>query len=155
MNLSQACQWRNDIKLSQKELVVTNGCFDLIHRGHIEYLQDARAQGDALLVGLNSDSSIRSIKGNNRPIIIETDRAFLLASLEAVDCVVVFSESRATNLFKEIVPDTYVKGGDYDEDTLDKEELQILRTCGSKLKFINFIQGYSTTNLIEKIKMIK
>ncbi len=153
MNLSQACQWRNDIKLSKMKLVVTNGCFDLIHRGHIEYLQAARAEGDALLVGLNSDSSIKRIKGSDRPIIAEADRAFLLASLEAIDCLVVFSESKATTLLQTIMPDTYIKGGDYDEDTLDKEELQVLKTCGSKLKFINFIQGYSTTNLIEKIKM--
>ncbi len=155
MDLSQACRWRENIRLDQEQLVVTNGCFDLIHRGHVEYLQAARAEGDVLLVGLNSDASIRNIKGNNRPVISENDRAFHLASLEAVDCIVIFSEPKATNLLEKLMPDIYVKGGDYNKDTLDQEERQVLDTGGARLKFIDFVQGCSTTALIEKIRMIR
>ena len=153
MTIEEAMRWRTQLQTSGKLLVVTNGCFDLIHRGHIEYLQSARREGDALLVALNSDSSIVKIKGPTRPMIPEADRAILLASFEFVDCLVIFSSVNAAEIFRLIPPDIYVKGGDYTEETLNRDEYNVLKQCGSQFKFIDFIDGYSTSDLIAKIKM--
>jgi D-glycero-beta-D-manno-heptose 1-phosphate adenylyltransferase len=152
MTLPQAAAWRKQLIVSNKSLVVTNGCFDLIHRGHIEYLNGARQAGDALLVGINSDSSIRQLKGPTRPLVEENDRAYVLASLESIDVVVIFTEVIAVNLLASIRPDVYVKGGDYTKETLNPSEYDTLTEIGCKIEFIKFLDGHSTTGLIEKIR---
>ena len=135
-----------------KSLVVTNGCFDMLHRGHIEYLNLARENGDCLLVAVNNDHSVRMLKGSQRPVINESDRLYMLASLEAVDAVVLFSDMRATGIFTMLRPDVYVKGGNYTEETLDKEECDTLKRIGCTIKLLNYIEGYSTSRIIAKIR---
>ena len=151
MSLKKASAWRNKLRQSGKKLVITNGCFDILHRGHAEYLSRARKCGDALLIAINSDASVRAIKGKSRPIVCETDRAYLLASLIYVDAVVIFNTPRCTDLFLALKPDIYVKGGDYNIDNIDKEEKGALLKVGSKIKFIKFIPGLSTTEILRKI----
>jgi D-glycero-beta-D-manno-heptose 1-phosphate adenylyltransferase len=133
-----------------KKLVVTNGCFDLLHVGHVRYLQAARALGDALAVGLNGDDSVRALKGNNRPINRAADRAEVLAALECVDYVAVFPEMRATGFLEETMPAIYVKGGDYKPETLDADERAVLEKAGAEIRILPFVPGYSTSNLVEK-----
>lgn len=152
MALEAAAIWRESLAKAGQELVVTNGCFDLLHRGHIEYLNQARSEGNALLVALNSDASIKALKGPERPMIGERDRAYLLASLEAVDAVVIFSEPQATTVFSRVPPDVYVKGGDYTEDTLDPIEYAELKNSGCRFCFIPFVDGYSTSQIIARIR---
>jgi len=151
MLLKKASAWRNKLQRSGKKLVITNGCFDLLHRGHAEYLSRARKCGDALLIAINSDASVRAIKGKFRPIVCEKDRAYLLASLIYVDAVVIFNTQRCTDIFLALKPDIYVKGGDYNIDNIDKEEKTALLSVGTKIKFINFIPGLSTTEILKKI----
>ncbi len=151
MSLSKAVSWRKKLRSSGKKLVVTNGCFDLLHRGHAEYLSKARESGDALLVFINSDSSVRKVKGRNRPIVNEEDRAFLLASLSCVDAVVVFGTKDCVELFRRIRPDIYVKGGDYDIDSIVQVERVVLESVGAEIKFIKFVPGLSTTEILKKI----
>ncbi len=151
MSMAGALSWRKSLRRSGKKLVVTNGCFDLLHRGHAEYLSRARNFGDVLLVFINSDSSVRKVKGRNRPIVNENDRAFLLASLACVDAVVVFGTSDCVGLFKKIRPAIYVKGGDYDIDSIVQEERVVLESVGADIKFIKFVPGLSTTDILRKI----
>lgn len=151
MSLRKASAWREKLKRTGKKLVVTNGCFDLLHRGHAEYLSRARKCGDVLLIAINSDESVRAIKGKSRPIVCEKDRAYLLSSLMFVDAVVIFNTPKCTNLFLSLKPDIYVKGGDYNIDSIDKEEKAALLSVGSKIKFIKFIPGLSTTEILRKI----
>ena len=155
MVLEQAIGWRQNLREAKHRLVVTNGCFDLLHRGHVEYLARSREFGDALLVAINSDTSISSIKGPTRPVVPEMDRAYLLASLECVDAVVVFSTAKATRILAALAPDIYVKGGDYNEDTIDREEYSVLKTIECTLKFVPFVAGFSTTELIRKMCKIE
>ena len=117
MNLQEAAKWRENLRASGRKLVGTNGVFDLLHRGHAEYLNQARQAGDALLVAVNSDASVKQLK-DRQAVVSEDDRAFLLASLQCVDAVVVFDNVRATEVWKAVCPDIYVKGGDYTEETL-------------------------------------
>ncbi|MBR0459137.1 MAG: nitroreductase family protein [Victivallales bacterium] len=152
MSLEQAAQWAAFFKASGKVLAVTNGVFDLLHRGHVEYLLQAAQEADGLLIALNSDSSVHELKGPERPIVGEQDRAFLLASLECVSAVVIFDGVRATQVFEAIAPDIYVKGGDYTEDTLDREEYAVLKSAGARFRFIPFIPGKSTTSTIRQIR---
>lgn len=129
-----------------RRIVFTNGCFDILHRGHATYLQAARALGDVLIVGVNSDASVRRLKGENRPINTENDRAYLLASLAAVDYVVIFAEDTPYELLAQLRPDVLVKGGDYQlEEVVGREFAQ-------EVKLIDFVDGYSTTRLIQKMK---
>lgn len=152
MTLAAAATWRDTLCREGRKLVVTNGCFDLLHRGHIEYLCAARNQGDALLVLFNADSSIRALKGPSRPVIAEADRAVTLAALEAVDAVVVFAMSRCTGELTLLRPDIYVKGGDYTLDTIDQEERVALEAVGARIVFIPFLPGYSTSDLIARVR---
>lgn len=132
-------------------LVVTNGCFDLLHVGHVRYLQAARALGDSLAVGLNGDESVRALKGGGRPLNHEQDRAEVLAALGCVDHVAIFPEERATNFLRRVRPAIYVKGGDYTPETLHPEERAALQEIGAEIRIIPFEQGYSTTSLIEQM----
>lgn len=126
-------------------IVFTNGCFDILHRGHATYLQAARALGDRLVVGVNSDDSVRRLKGENRPINYEDDRAYLLASLSAVDYVTIFTEDTPYELLRQVRPDVLVKGGDY------RLEEVIGREFADQVRLIDFVDGYSTTRLIQQI----
>jgi rfaE bifunctional protein nucleotidyltransferase chain/domain len=135
-----------------KKLVVTNGCFDLLHVGHVRYLQAARALGAALAVGVNGDKSVHELKGDNRPINNERDRAEVLAALECVDFVTIFPETRATRLLELVRPAVYVKGGDYTAETLDAQERAALQKIGTEIRIIPFEKGYSTSGLLEKLR---
>lgn len=150
MTLSEAAEWRAELRTLGKKLALTNGCFDLLHRGHAEYLLAARESADALIVLLNSDESIRRLKGPSRPICTETDRAFMLACFEFIDAVVVFGSERCDGEIATIAPDVYVKGGDYTVEKLDPGERSALSGCGAEIRFIPFVPGCSTTALIEK-----
>ena len=143
------------LRAAGKNLVATNGCFDLLHVGHVRYLQAARALGDLLVVGLNSDRSVHQLKGAGRPITTENDRAEMLAGLECVDLVTIFPEIRATKFLLAVRPAVYVKGGDYTSATLDEEERATLKEIEAKIRLIPFEAGYSTSGLIEKISKRK
>ena len=132
-----------------KKIVFTNGCFDILHAGHVRYLTEAKKFGDILIVGLNSDASVKKLKGDSRPINSEQDRAEVLLGLKAVDEVVIFSEQTAENLISKIQPDIYVKGGDYNLENLP--EAKIVQSYGGEVKFINLVEGRSTSNIIKKI----
>jgi len=139
-------QWRG-----RKRLVVTNGCFDLLHLGHVTYLETARNLGDLLLVGVNSDAAVRGLKGEGRPVNSEDDRAAVLAALESVDAVCIFPDVRATKFLAAAKPDIYVKGGDYTLETLDQEERRTVEAAGGKIHLIPFVPGKSTTGLLKKL----
>jgi len=143
--------WREAIRASGRKLVVTNGCFDLLHLGHVTYLEAARNEGDALLVGVNSDESTRQLKGPNRPVNSEQDRAAVLAALESVDGICIFNERTATRFLAAARPDIYVKGGDYTLETLNQEERNTVESAGGKILIIPVVPGKSTTSLLEKI----
>ena len=140
----------NAWKQAGEEVVFTNGCFDIIHRGHIEVLAQTADLGDRLIIGLNSDTSIQKLKGKNRPIIEEQSRAILLASLEFVDAVVIFSEDTPINLISTLLPDVLAKGGDYEIETIVGHE--IVQQKGGKVKLVPFVDGFSSTTIIDKIK---
>lgn len=137
------------LKSAKKRIVFTNGCFDLIHWGHIKYLQDARKKGDILVVGINSDSSVKRIKGKNRPVINERDRVRLIAALECVDYAVLFREDTPLKLIGLIKPDVLVKGADWNKNNIVGKD--IVLNNGGSVTTIKFIKGYSTSNLIKKI----
>ena len=145
-------EWRAAMRASGKRLVVTNGCFDLLHVGHVTYLETARRQGDALLVGLNGDDSVRQLKGPDRPVTPEDDRATVLGALESVDGVCIFAERTAGRFLAAAQPDVYVKGGDYTLATLNQEERRIIEGAGGRIVIIPFVPGKSTTALLKKIK---
>ena len=150
MTLKQAVAARKKLAANGRRLTVTNGCFDLLHRGHAEYLMQARSLADALFVLINSDSSVRALKGPTRPVNLEADRAFLLACLEFVDGVVVFDSSRCDRELAALKPDVYAKGGDYTVESLDPSERAALLEAGSEIRFIPFVPGYSTTGTLKK-----
>lgn len=155
MNLGEAVKWRQQLTEKGKSLVVTNGCFDIMHRGHLEYLFETRSFGNALLILMNSDSSVRQLKGKSRPIIDEYSRAYMLAAFDCVDAVVFFNGERCTAEFRAIKPDIYVKGGDYNIDTINREEKKALLNAGTEIRFIPFIEGFSSSGIIKKIKSIE
>lgn len=133
---------------NDSKIVFTNGCFDILHRGHVEYLQKAKELGDLLILGLNSDSSVKRLKGENRPINNEEDRAIVLSALECVDFVIIFDEDTPFELIKKLKPDILVKGGDY------KLENVIGREFAKETILIDFVDGYSTTKIIKNINKI-
>lgn len=139
----------NNLKSEKKKIVFTNGCFDLLHVGHIRYLSNAKKLGNFLIVGLNSDESVKILKGQNRPINQFQDRAMLLSALRSVDLVIMFEEQTPENLINKIVPDVLVKGGDYDIE--DIAGYQTVIKNGGKVKTLDFYKGYSSTNYIKKI----
>jgi len=146
--------WRAAMRASGKRLVVTNGCFDLLHAGHVTYLENARNQGDALLLGLNGDDSVRQLKGPDRPVNEEADRAKVMAALESVSAVCIFAERSAQRFLAASQPDIYVKGGDYTVETLDQNERRTVEQAGGKIVIIPFVPGKSTTALLKKISRL-
>ncbi len=151
VDLEQVSYRCDKLRAAGKRLVATNGCFDLLHAGHVRYLQAARALGDFLAIGLNGDNSVRELKGSGRPVTTESDRAELLAALQCVDLVTVFPQRRATQFIAAVKPAIYVKGGDYRSETLDEEEHAVLKEIGAEIHLIPFEAGYSTSRLIEQI----
>jgi rfaE bifunctional protein nucleotidyltransferase chain/domain len=132
-------------------LVLTNGCFDLLHPGHLFFLQKAREQADALWVALNGDTSVKALKGPLRPVLDEHERAFAMAALACVDRILIFHTPRLDGEIRALRPDLYVKAGDYTPDTLDPAERAALDETGAEIRFLPFLEGYSSTALIEKI----
>jgi rfaE bifunctional protein nucleotidyltransferase chain/domain len=143
---------RDRLDAAGKRLVFTNGCFDLLHVGHVRYLQAARALGDALAVAVNADASVRALKGASRPLNPADERAEILAALECVDYVTVFEEPRATRLLASVRPHVYVKGGDYRLDTLDAEERVALEAAGAQIQLLPMTPGRSTSRLIDAVR---
>ncbi|HKP03495.1 MAG TPA: D-glycero-beta-D-manno-heptose 1-phosphate adenylyltransferase [Chthoniobacterales bacterium] len=139
------------MRANGRKLVFTNGCFDLLHTGHVRYLQAARALGDALAVAINGDESVRALKGDGRPLNSAADRAEVVAALACVDHVTIFAETRATHLLAKVRPSIYVKGGDYTRETLDADERAALERAGAEIRILPFEKGYSTSSLLEKI----
>jgi rfaE bifunctional protein nucleotidyltransferase chain/domain len=145
-NLTEACR---QLKKAGKTVVFTNGCFDILHRGHVDYLSKARSLGDILIVGVNTDASVRRLKGDNRPIVQEEDRAAVLAALGVVDYVCLFDEDTPYELIRALVPDILVKGADWSVgDIVGKD---IVEAAGGTVHTIEFLPNRSTTNIIQKI----
>lgn len=151
LSIPDLAERAQQLQATGKKLVFTNGCFDLLHVGHVRYLKSARALGDALAVGVNGDQSVRELKGDGRPVNREQDRAEVVAALDSVDFVVVFPEKRATRVIAAVRPAIYAKGGDYTPETLNAEELSALRAIGAEVKIIPFESGYSTSGLLNKL----
>jgi D-beta-D-heptose 7-phosphate kinase/D-beta-D-heptose 1-phosphate adenosyltransferase len=147
MTWDQAAEWR---KSAGGRVVFTNGVFDLLHTGHVDILIEARLRGDALVVGLNSDESVRRLKGPGRPVRNEAERAYVLAALESVDCVVLFTEDTPLELVKTLKPDVIAKGGDYSVDTI--VGAREVREWGGEAVVIPLTPGHSTTSIIEKLR---
>ena len=152
INASELAQRAQRLRQSGKKLVMTNGCFDLIHVGHVRYLEAARALGDALAVGVNGDQSVRELKGAKRPINSEHDRAEVLAALESVDFVTIFPELRVTRLLEAVRPAIYAKGGDYTAETLNAEEKNALEKIGADVRILPLEKGYSTSELLKNLE---
>jgi rfaE bifunctional protein nucleotidyltransferase chain/domain len=144
-----------DLRAAGKKIVATNGCFDLLHVGHVRYLNAARALGDALIVGINGDESVRELKGQGRPVNNQNERAEIVAALGCVDLVTIFPEMRATRFLELAAPDVYVKGGDYNQGTLNADEREALQKVGAKIDIVPFEPGYSTTDLLARLNKIK
>lgn len=138
------------LRAAGQRIVFTNGCFDILHAGHVRYLEAARSLGDCLVLGLNTDASVRRLKGPSRPINKELDRAEVVGALKAVDYVVLFGEPTAETLIAKVKPDVYAKGGDYTLDTLP--EAKIVQSYGGRVEFIDLVEGRSTTNVIRRIQ---
>ncbi len=139
-------------KIQNKSIVLTNGCFDILHRGHVEYLNQSKKLGDILVIGINSDASIKKIKGNDRPINNEFDRAFILENLKCVDYVFIFDDVNFQESILKIRPNIYTKAGDYTLDNMNILEKNALVEVNSKIQFMPFIENFSTTKTINKIK---
>ncbi len=149
--LDEAVARREQHREAGERVVLTNGCFDLLHTGHLYFLKEAAKQGDHLFIMLNGDQSVKALKGPTRPIQSETERAYLLGSLPFVDCLAVFHTPRLTAEITALRPDIYVKAGDYDMTNINAEERGALESCGTDIRFLPFLEGYSTTSLIAKI----
>ena len=138
----------NALRAAGQRIVFTNGCFDILHAGHVRYLAAARAHGDVLILGLNSDASVRRLKGETRPVNSEADRAEVVGALASVDYVVIFGEDTAEELIAKVQPAVYAKGGDYTLETLP--EVRIVESYGGEVAFIPLVEGKSTTNIIAR-----
>lgn len=141
---------RQKLKKHGKRLVFTNGCFDIIHKGHVMYLEAARELGDALVVGLNSDASVKRLKGESRPVNSELDRAIVLSAMESVSYVVIFGEDTPWELINELTPDVLVKGGDWSIEEIVGSD--VVLSAGGEVKSLNYYAGYSTTGIIDKME---
>jgi rfaE bifunctional protein nucleotidyltransferase chain/domain len=141
-------------KYAGKTIVFTNGCFDILHVGHVRYLAAAKRLGDILVVGLNSDASVRELKGIGRPLNSQDDRAEVMAALEAVDHVIVFAEKRVSHLLRQMRPQIYAKGGDYTVDSLDSEEVVALKEINARIEILPLVPGKSTSKLVQAIQLL-
>lgn len=149
VNRNEIAELSKKLKSEGKKIVFTNGCFDILHSGHIFYLQKAKERGDILILGLNSDASVRRLKGEKRPINSESDRATVISELKSIDYVVIFEEDTPQEIISLIVPDVLVKGGDYKkEDVVGKD---VVEKNGGEVVIIQFVDGKSTTNIINRI----
>ena len=151
VSLQDALSFRNKAKKENKTFVLTNGCFDLLHSGHVFSLIEASKLGDYLWVAINSDSSIKNLKGPKRPIVNEIDRAYLLTSLQCVTGVTIFDSTRLVDEILLLKPDIYAKAGDYDESKINTDEHEALKEVKSKIEFVSFLPGRSTSSLINNI----
>lgn len=143
--------WRAELRANGRQLVVTNGCFDVLHLGHVSYLEGARNQGDALLVGVNSDAGVRELKGPGRPVNSAGDRAAVVAALASVDAVCIFEERSAVTFLAVAKPDIYVKGGDYTREALPADECAIVEKMGGRIVIVPAVPGMSSTALLARI----
>lgn len=151
LSLENAVTVREEQRQAGQSMVMTNGCFDLLHVGHISYLQESRKLGDKLWVLINSDESVRALKGPTRPIESEAERAYCLAALSCVDYIVVFNNPRLIAEIEQLQPDIYTKAGDYTLDTLHQGERAAFDAVGTQIRFLPFLEGFSTTKMIDKI----
>lgn len=152
LSLSDMRQHADEIRQAGQKLVLTNGCFDLLHLGHVRYLQEARRLGDILVVAVNGDQSVRALKGEGRPLNGEEDRAEVLAALECVDYITIFAEPRVTGVIEALRPAIYVKGGDYTPETLDPDEVSALKKVGAEIRTLALVPGKSTSAIIARMK---
>lgn len=149
LTLTEAIEWRQS--LHYKTLSITNGCFDLIHAGHVHYLTEAVSLADEMLILINSDESVKKLKGVTRPIINENDRAYIVSNLKPVSKVVIFNNTNCSNELEALCPDVYFKAGDYSLDSINKDEYNALLKCNTQIIFMPFVSNLSTTKIIEKI----
>ncbi len=152
-SLNDIKKLREKIRIENRKVVFTNGCFDIIHKGHVTYLNEAKSLGDHLIVGINSDDSVKKLKGKDRPVNNESDRAFVLDNLKSVDDVLIFNEDTPYDIIKEIIPDLLVKGGDWKEEDIVGSD--IVKMNGGKVISLQFVNNYSTTNILEKIEKLR
>ena len=152
LDQAKASDLRN--KYAGKTIVFTNGCFDILHVGHVRYLAAAKRLGDILVVGLNSDASVCELKGIGRPLNSQDDRAEVMAALEAVDHVIIFAEKRVSHLLRQIRPQVYAKGGDYTVDSLDPEEVVALKEINARIEILPLVPGKSTSKLVRAIQQL-
>ena len=152
LELEEFLKIREILRNENKKLVFTNGCFDIIHRGHVDYLTRARELGDALVVALNSDESVRKLKGEGRPVVSLSDRAFVLSNLKCVDFVISFDEETPFEIISKVIPDILVKGGDWKLDQIVGRD--IVEKNGGKVFSLKYVDNYSTSSLLEKIKRL-
>ena len=153
--LTSIAHWLKVKRRRGVKVVATNGCFDLLHYGHVQYLERARKLGNLLVVGLNSDTSVRRLKGQGRPLVSQKYRAAVLNALRAVDAVVIFPQTLAAEFLRVVKPDIYVKGGDYHPAKLNPKELAVLKENHTKIRILSFAKGFSTTSIVRKIQGMK
>lgn len=151
LTLDEAIAERHRLRESGKVMVMSNGCFDLLHVGHISYLQASRELGDELWILINSDISVRSLKGPTRPIESETERAYCLAALSCIDHIVIFNNAQLVSEIEQLQPDIYTKAGDYTIETLHQGERAAFEAVGTAIHFLPFLEGFSTSSMVEKI----
>lgn len=151
LSQDQLVRWRRAARQAGQKVVVTNGCFDLLHVGHLICLESARQCGDMLLVGVNGDRAVRQLKGPGRPLNSAADRAAVIAALQSVDAVFVFPEKRATRFLRLAQPDIYVKGGDYTLDSLDPDERKLVEQAGGRIVLLPLVPGKSTSRLVRRM----
>ena len=151
MRFESLAAWRNHDAVKGRKLVVTNGCFDLLHVGHVTYLEEAKRLGDVLLVGINGDEAVTALKGKGRPINNASDRSLVIAALQSVDAVCIFSDATATRFLTTARPDVYVKGGDYQLETLNQEERRAVENAGGSIIILPLTRGKSTSALVQKL----
>ncbi|NBS87676.1 MAG: ADP-heptose synthase [Verrucomicrobia bacterium] len=144
--------WREGHRKGGRRVVATNGCFDLLHVGHVRFLQEARKRGDVCIVGVNGDGSVRELKGVGRPVNGEMERAEVVAALGCVDAVVIFPGKRATEFLEAVRPDVYVKGGDYQAEELNKDEVAAVKAGGGEVQILPLTPDRSTTAVLKKLK---
>jgi D-glycero-beta-D-manno-heptose 1-phosphate adenylyltransferase len=149
LGIDELVEIRKQLKLQNKKVVFTNGCFDILHAGHVDYLNKSKALGDVLILGLNSDSSIRNIKGEKRPVVPQNERAFILSNLKAVDYVTIFNEDDPYEVIKKLVPDILVKGADWKVENIIGRD--VVENAGGKVETIDFVNMQSTTNIIKTV----